>query len=139
MKTKIEVDGKTIEVDLEKMSEEELKNYDINITNKKEESNKKRVAIRKIRGIIPLVVLMAFFLCGFLIEGGFRWSWSLFFLIPILESLLSVRNRNIRRIASGILTILIIGGTIFLGSFFHIWTWCWVFFFLVPIVYIILE
>ena len=67
MKTTIEVNGEQIEVDLDNLSEEELKAYNIKVNNGEEGFIRpKRRALRKIRGILPLICIMAFFLCGFL-------------------------------------------------------------------------
>lgn len=139
MKTEIEVNGKIVEVDLENMSEEEMEDYNINITNKKDNRYAKSRTIGKIKAVIPILSLMAFLLCGFLIEGGWRWSWSLLFITPVVESLLALKNKGLRRASAVVLSLLIIGGTIFIGCFFGVWRWCWVLFFLVPVVHIILD
>ena len=140
MKTTIEVNGEQIEVDLDNLSEEELKAYNIKVNNGEEGFIRpKRRALRKIRGILPLICIMAFFLCGFLIPGGWCWSWSILLLIPLFETLLSFDSKPVRRIIATIATLIIIAGTIFIGSYFGVWSWCWVFFLLIPIVHILAE
>ena len=140
MKTKIEVNGEEIDVDLDNLSEEELKEYNIKVNNGEEGFIRpKRKAVRKIRQIIPLICIMAFFLCGFLIPNGWRWSWTILLLIPFFETLLSFESKKTRRIIASCLTLIIIAGTIFIGCYFHVWSWCWVFFFLIPIVHILAE
>ena len=97
MKTKIEVNGEVIEIDLENLSEEEAKKFNINfnIPNKESEAtNGWVIATHKIRSkflrILFLLSLMAFFLCGFLIEDGWSWSWMLLLATPIMSSIIDV-------------------------------------------------
>ena len=139
MKTTIEVNGREVEVDLENLTEEELKEYNIKV-NEGEEGyiRPKRKAVKKIRQIIPILCVMAFFLCGFLLNG-WVWSWSILLLIPVFEVLLSFEKKSVRRaIASG-LSLIVIAGTIVIGTVFHQWHWCWVLFFLIPVIHILAE
>ena len=79
---------------------------------------------------------MLFFLCGFLIDNGWTWSWALLLISPFIESFLKLKNKSIKKAIASLLDMIIITLVIFLGFYFHIWSWCWVFFFLIPIAHI---
>lgn len=135
MKTVIDDNGTKIEIEVD--SEEIEENEDkCTFTFNKKTNNKISTKIRK---ILPIVSLMAFFLCGFLIDNGWTWSWTLLLISPFIESFLKLKNKSIKKAIASLLDMVIIALVIFLGCYFHIWSWCWVFFFLIPIAHIILE
>lgn len=135
MKTIIDDNGTKIEIEVD--SEEIEENEDkCTFTFNKKSNNKISAKIRK---ILPIVSLMAFFLCGFLIDNGWTWSWSLLLISPFIESFLKLKNKSIKKAMASLLDMIIITLVIILGFYFHIWSWCWVFFFLIPIAHIILE
>lgn len=136
MKTIINEDGKKveIEIDVEDTTIEVEENETSTFT-----FTYKKTILSKVRRILPILSLMAFFLCGFLVEGGWTWSWSLLFISPIFETILKFRKKGLKKIVLAILDLIIIAGIIILGCTLHIWSWCWVLFFLIPIVHIILE
>ena len=135
MKTIIDDNGTKIEIEVDSEEIEENEDKCTFTFNKK--SNNKILA--KIRKILPIVSLMAFFLCGFLIDNGWTWSWSLLLISPFIESFLKLKNKSIKKAMASLLDMIIITLVIILGFYFHIWSWCWVFFFLIPIAHIILE
>lgn len=135
MKTVIDDNGTKIEIEVD--SEEIEENEDkCTFTFNKKTNNKISTKIRK---ILPILSLMAFFLCGFLIDNGWTWSWTLLLISPFIESFLKLKNKSIKKAIASLLDMTIIILVIFLGCYFHIWSWCWVFFFLIPIAHIILE
>lgn len=135
MKTVIDDNGTKIEIEVD--SEEIEENEDkCTFTFNKKINNKISTKIRK---ILPILSLMAFFLCGFLIDNGWTWSWALLLISPFIESFLKLKNKSIKKAIASLLDMIIITLVIFLGFYFHIWSWCWVFFFLIPIAHIILE
>lgn len=135
MKTVIDDNGTKIEIEVD--SEEIEENEDkCTFTFNKKTNNKISTKIRK---ILPILSLMAFFLCGFLIDNGWTWSWALLLISPFIESFLKLKNKSIKKAIASLLDMIIIVLVIFLGCYFHIWSWCWVFFFLIPIAHIILE
>ena len=135
MKTVIDDNGTKIEIEVD--SEEIEENEDkCTFTFNKKTNNKISTKIRK---ILPILSLMAFFLCGFLIDNGWTWSWALLLISPFIESFLKLKNKSIKKAIASLLDMIIIILVIFLGCYFHIWSWCWVFFFLIPIAHIILE
>ena len=147
MKTTIEVNGEVIEIDLENLTEEEAKKYNINFNIPNREETKGTgwvITTHKIRSkflrILFLLSLMAFFLCGYLIEGGWSWSWSLFFVTPIMSGFLDLFKKSKKQIFKTIMTFLIIGAFFACGFLLeNAWRWCWVLFFLFPIVNITVE
>ena len=135
MKTVIDDNGTKIEIEVD--SEEIEENEDkCTFTFNKKTNNKISTKIRK---ILPISSLMVFFLCGFLIDNGWTWSWALLLISPFIESFLKLKNKSIKKAIASLLDMIIITLVIFLGFYFHIWSWCWVFFFLIPIAHIILE
>ena len=130
MKTKVIIDGEEIEMDLD---EDEINEQKVI------SKDPKRKAVKKIKAIIPLACVMGFLLCGFLIPGGWAWSWSILILIPFLESVLAVEKQQTRRIVASIASLLVVGAVFFFGFYFHQWRWIWVLFFLIPIIHILAE
>ena len=140
MKTTVEINGEQVEVDLDSLTEEELKKYNIRYNKGAQTFTRpKRKALRKIKSIIPLICLMAFFLCGFFTTKGWHWSWTILLLIPVLESVLAFENKSTRRIIASTASLFIIFGIFFCGFYFSVWSWIWVFFFLIPIIHILAE
>lgn len=132
MKTVIDDNGTKIEIEVDSEENEDKCTFTFN----KKINNKISTKIRK---ILPILSLMAFFLCGFLIDNGWTWSWALLLISPFIESFLKLKNKSIKKAIASLLDMIIITLVIFLGFYFHIWSWCWVFFFLIPIAHIILE
>lgn len=132
MKTVIDDNGTKIEIEVDSEENEDKCTFTFN----KKINNKISTKIRK---ILPILSLMAFFLCGFLIDNGWTWSWALLLISPFIESFLKLKNKSIKKAIASLLDMIIITLVIFLGFYFHIWSWCWVLFFLIPIAHIILE
>ena len=83
---------------------------------------------------------MAFFLCGFLIEDGWSWSWALLFVTPFMSGFLDLFKKTKKQIFKSIMTLLIVAGFFACGFLIdNAWRWCWVIFFLIPIVNITVE
>ena len=107
MKTTIEVNGEVIEIDLENLSEDEAKKYNINFNIPKKEEKKGSgwvITTHKLKSkflrILFLLSLMAFFLCGFLIDGGWSWSWALFFVTPVVSGFLDLFKKTKKQMST---------------------------------------
>ena len=99
MKTTIEVNGEVIEIDLDNLTEEEAKKFNINFDIPKEEDLKGSgwvITTHKIKSkflrILFFLSLMAFFLCGFLIEDG--WTPKTYFKIKLKNVKIEVMNNK---------------------------------------------
>ena len=100
MKTTIEVDGKEVEVELENLSKEEQEKYGINVSSEEPKTTKvikRRKSVSKLLRILPFLVLIAFFLCGFLLEG-WVWCWSFFLLIPFAHIVTGLFEKSAKTI-----------------------------------------
>lgn len=147
MKTTIEVNGEVISVDLENLTEEEAKKYNINFNIPLRETNKSSgwvITTNKIRSkflrVLFFLSLMAFFLCGFLIEGGWSWSWAILFVTPFMSAFIDMFKKPKKQIFKTIMSLLVISGFFACGFLIEgAWKWCWVLFFLIPIFNITVE
>lgn len=136
MKTEVEINGEKVEIEVENLTEEQADDMHIHIFGKQKT---KKQTLNKIKRILPILAFMAFFLVGFLVDNGWKWSWTILVGSFFIEYLLKIKNNNSKRVICDIVTMLIICVTIFVGFYFHIWSWCWVFFLLIPVVRIIME
>ncbi len=140
-KIKINVNGEEMEVDFDTLDKETADKLGINFHIDNEKKKNKKLLPRKFRhkitGITPFVILIAFFLTGFLLDA-WKWNWSLFFLIPIVSVLVNIRFSKLKSAINAFLILLIIAAYIVSGIVFQIWAWNWVIFFLIPIVSILL-
>ena len=147
MKTKIEVNGEVIELDLENLSEEEAKKYNINFNIPNYESSyetgwviKTHKLKSKFLRILFLLSLMAFFLCGFLIDGGWSWSWALLLVTPFVSSICDIFRKPKKQAFRAIMSFLVVCAFFACGFLIDgAWKWCWVLFFLIPIFNISVE
>lgn len=136
-KIKINVNDEEMEVDFDTLDQETAEKLGINIHKEDAFVKKDKKSWRKIKnkiiGITPFVVLIAFFLTGFLMEA-WRWNWTFFIAIPVVSIILNIKFTRPKKAISSILTLLIIVAYFVTGFMFHIWSWNWVLFFLIPIV-----
>lgn len=139
-KITINVNDEEMEVDFDTLDKETAEKLGIKIHNEetffKNEKKVWRKFKNKIIGVTPFVVLIAFFLTGFLMDA-WRWNWTFFFAIPIVSILLNIKISKPTKAISSILYLLIIAAYFITGFMFHIWSWNWVLFFLMPIVGIV--
>ena len=147
MKTTIEVNGEMYEVDLDNLTEEEAKKYNININTEKKEpkgSSGWIITSYKIKSkflrILFLLSLMAFFLCGFLLDDGWSWSWSLLLVTPIMSSIIDLFRKPAKHAFKTIMTLLVVAAFFLCGFLIEGgWAWSWVLFLLIPIWSIVVE
>lgn len=140
-KITINVNGEEMEVDFDTLDKETAEKLGINIHKEDDrvivkKKNTWRSVKNKIIGITPFVVLIAFFLTGFLMDA-WRWNWTFFLAIPIVSIILNIKFTRPKKVISSVLCLLILAAYFVSGFVFHIWSWNWVLFFLLPIVGII--
>lgn len=135
-KVNINVDGKDYEIDFDTLDKEEAEKMGINIHDETEgvKNPKARKFRHKFISIVPFVVLIAFFLTGFLVEGAWQWNWTLFFLIPLASS---INFKSAKKLVSALLCTIILAAYFLTGFILHWWTFNWVLFFFFPIVWIL--
>ncbi len=140
-KITINVNGEEMEVDFDTLDAETAAKLGINIH--KEDGykvNKKKSTWKKIKnkiiGITPFVVLIAFFLTGFLLDA-WHWNWAFFLAIPVVSIVLNIKFTYPKKAISSVLCLLILAAYFVTGFMLHIWSWNWVLFFLMPIVWIL--
>ena len=135
-KITINVNGEVFEVDLDTLDKDEAENLGINIVDEEVEiKRKKRKALRnKIIAIVPFVVLIAFFLTGFLVEGAWKWNWTFFLLIPFVSG---IKFTSSKKAVSGILSIVLLAVYFLTGFILHCWSINWILFFCFPIIWIL--
>ena len=88
-----------------------------------------------VNAVNPLAIVIAYLLCGFLIPNGEGWRnyWILFFLIPIIPSLIvAIRKRRFCAFAFPVLIVMIYLG---LGMVSNLWHPTWVMFLFIPVYY----
>ncbi|MBQ8292974.1 MAG: hypothetical protein IJX78_04095 [Bacilli bacterium] len=140
-KITINVNGEEMEVDFDTLDKETAEKLGINIHKEDDhivikKKNKWRGIKNKITGITPFVVLIAFFLTGFLLDA-WSWNWTFFLAIPVVSILLNIKFSRPKKAISSILCLVILAAYFLTGFFLHIWSWNWVLFFLMPIVWIL--
>ena len=104
----------------------------------------------KVLGIVSsvttLLVVVAYLLVGFLINtpwtygdsnSGWCIGWILFFLVPIVPSILEAIFRH--RVSKFALPALVTGVYLFLGMYLGLWHPTWVMFFAIPVFYSIVK
>ena len=88
-----------------------------------------------ISSCIGLVCVVAYILIGCFVKDGWRNYWIIFFLIPIVPSLmLAIRKRKATLFAYPVLAVAVFLG---LGLFLGLWHPTWVIFITIPIYYTI--
>jgi transcriptional regulator with XRE-family HTH domain len=88
-------------------------------------------------GILPMLTIIAYLVMGFTIPDGYGWTrgWLVFFLIPILLTLVTaVRKRKPSYFAY---PVLVAGIYLFVGMVYGFWHPHWIIFLTIPIYYII--
>ena len=83
--------------------------------------------------ITPLLVVIAYLLCGFLLPNGWSHYWVLFFLIPIVPTLIKAIDK--RRFCVFAYPVLVVGVYLTLGMFFGLWHPMWILFITIPVYY----
>lgn len=88
-----------------------------------------------VNAFLPMLVIVAYLLCGFLIPNGEGWRnyWVLFFLIPIVPSLLLAIRK--RRFCVFAFPVFVVALYLTLGMFLSIWHPTWVMFLAIPAYY----
>lgn len=82
----------------------------------------------------PVFACIPFFLCGFFVSGGWRWSWLWFLTIPLYYTLIeAIAKKKPSHFAYPVLAVIIF----FMLGFFvsGAWTWCWLVFLTIPLYY----
>lgn len=82
----------------------------------------------------PVFACIPFFLCGFFVSGGWRWSWLWFLTIPLYYTLIeAIAKKKPSHFAYPVLAVIIF----FVLGFFvsGAWTWCWLVFLTIPLYY----
>lgn len=82
---------------------------------------------------VPLLCVIAYLLMGFLTPWGWRIGWLVFFLIPIIPSLVSaIRRRKASRFAY---PLFVTGVYLLLGMWLGLWHPWWILFLTIPVYY----
>lgn len=82
----------------------------------------------------PVFACIPFFLCGFFVSGGWRWSWLWFLTIPLYYTLIeAIAKKKPSHFAYPVLAVIIF----FMLGFFvsGVWTWCWLVFLTISLYY----
>lgn len=82
----------------------------------------------------PVFACIPFFLCGFFVSGGWRWSWLWFLTIPLYYTLIeAIGKKKPSHFAYPVLAAIIF----FMLGFFvsGAWVWCWLVFLTIPLYY----
>lgn len=82
----------------------------------------------KIMGITPLVVMAVFLFFGFT-EGLWHPLWVLFFIIPMMSTILYSK----KFLSMGLIIVLVVASYMLMGIFLEIWHPGWLIFFIIPI------
>lgn len=142
MKTTIEVNGKETEVELDQLSKEEQEQYGIHMSDdepKVKKSHTWNLHNTKVMRVLPFFVLIAFFLCGFLLDG-WRWCWSFFLLIPLSHMLVGLFSKRIKTVAYIIFSLCVFAAIFLCGFLIEGgWHWSWCFIFAIPAFGILVE
>lgn len=138
-KTTININDEEIEIDFDTFDKEEAEKMGINVHDEEKiiKKRKYRKIKNKIIGITPFVILIAFFLTGFLIDGAWKWNWSFFLAIPVVSTLLNLRFKKLNNAISTVASLLILAAYFVSGFCLHWWSFNWVIFFVFPIVWIL--
>ena len=83
--------------------------------------------------VTPLLVLVAYLLCGFLLPNGWSHYWVLFFLIPIIPTLFKAIEK--KRFCVFAYPVLVVGVYLTLGMFLGLWHPMWILFITIPLYY----
>lgn len=87
--------------------------------------------------LLPITVIIAYLIIGFMFEQGWALGWLLILLIPILESLIAaVKTKNPSAFAYPVFTAAIF---LTIGMFEKIWHPTWLIFLTIPVYYIIAD
>lgn len=82
----------------------------------------------------PVFACIPFFLCGFFINNGWRWSWLWFLTIPLYYTLIeAIAKKKPSHFAYPVLAVMIF---FVLGfSISGAWVWCWTIYLTIPLYY----
>lgn len=138
-KTTININDEEIEIDFDTFDKEEAEKMGINVHDEEKiiKKRKYRKIKNKIVSITPFIVLIAFFLTGFFVDGAWKWNWSFFLAIPVVSTLLNLRFKKLNNAISTIASLLILAAYFVSGFCLHWWSFNWVIFFVFPIVWIL--
>ena len=87
--------------------------------------------------IIGALCFLSFFLVGFLVPNGWKFSWIIWLFIPIVNSIFDSIKK--RRISVFLFPVLVVAIYCFLGLGFNLWHPYWFLFLLIPAFYVIAE
>ena len=87
--------------------------------------------------IIGALCFLSFFLVGFLVPNGWKFSWIIWLFIPIVNSVFDSIKK--RRISVFLFPVLVVAIYCFLGLGFNLWHPYWFLFLLIPAFYVIAE
>lgn len=86
--------------------------------------------------LVPILSIIAFLAVGFAVENGWKYSWLILLLIPIIESFIeAVKHRDPNRFAY---PVMVAGVYLTYGMCMSVWHPTWIIFLTIPIYYIIL-
>lgn len=90
-----------------------------------------------LHAILPVIIVIAYILIGFIFDSGWSIGWLLFFLIPIIETLVkAISNHNPSHFAYPVLAT---GIFLFTGMMWGLWHPMWVVFLTIPAYYAICD
>lgn len=87
--------------------------------------------------IFGALCFLSFFLVGFLVPNGWKFSWIILLFIPIVNSVFDSIKK--RRISVFLFPVLVVAIYCFLGLGFNLWHPYWFLFLLIPAFYVIAE
>ncbi|MCM1286314.1 MAG: helix-turn-helix transcriptional regulator [Acetobacter sp.] len=92
-------------------------------------------AFSMIEALVPILSIIAFLAVGFALENGWKYSWLIFLLIPIIESFIeAVKHRDPNRFAY---PVFVAGVYLTYGMCMSVWHPTWIIFLTIPIYYIV--
>lgn len=103
----------------------------------KREHHKLKVAEDLVSSLTAIGVVIAYLLIGFFVKDGWRNYWVLFFLIPIVPTILpAIYYRKFTIFAYPVLVVAVF---LSIGMFMNIWHPTWVMFLTIPVYYIVFH
>lgn len=142
--TRVIIDGKEIEVDIDTLTKEQAEKLGIHVQNSEEYDKlvfkrKMKKLKHKILAVTPLLALFVYLLLGFL-AGLWSWGALAFTAIPLSWVLCNLSLKNLKAQFYFVLVLAVIAGFFLVGFLVDGgWAWSWTLFLLIPIAAIILE
>lgn len=106
------------------------------VSNEKVDSTKKTSLII-VLSIVSALCFLSFFLVGFFVPNGWKFSWIFWLFIPIISSIFDSIKK--RKISAFLFPILIAAIYFFLGLGFNLWHPYWILFLSIPVFYVIAD